>query len=328
MQKISENLLKEAIFGSVNTYIQNGELIMCRFSDSQFDYFSKTNNYMEKFKKSKASSGIHIDFYTDATELYIEMNCSVASSQSPCFADIYVDGVLKDHFGYNEKAEGKIQKTVNFKEGLKRITLWLPCLFQARITDFCLNSDVFTPAKKDMKILFVGDSITQGYTSEFPSLTYTNIITRELNAECVNQGIGAAIFDEENLDENLCFSPDIVVIAYGTNDWAHSHEFNFELNATKYLEKICRVYKNVKKYAVTPIWRGMLDVRGRNAVMSFDEMHILLENIYKNFDIKVVDGMKLVPHREEFFMPDLTHPNEMGFLHYGNNLLKEISKDL
>lgn len=326
MRKIDENLLKKAVFGAVNTYIEEGELIMCRFSQRQIDYFAQINNYIEKSKKSKASAGIHIDFYTDATELKIEFECSIASSQAPCFVDLYVDGVMKEHFGYSEETDRKIEKTVNFNQGLKRITLWLPCLFQARIKDFSLNSDLFKPAEKDVKILFVGDSITQGYTSEFPSLTYTNIVTRELNAECVNQGIGGAVFDEMDLDENLPFSPDIVVIAYGTNDWAHGNERDLESNATAYIEKICRVYKNAKKYAVTPIWRGMLEKKDRNAVMSFEEMHILLEDIYKNFDIKVIDGMKLVPHREEFFMSDVLHPNELGFLHYGNNLLKEILK--
>ena len=45
-----------------------------------------------------------------------------------------------------------------------------------------------------------------------------------------------------------------------------------------------------------------------------------------NTDVLVIDGMKLVPHREEFFKADMTHPNEMGFLHYGSNLLKEVLK--
>lgn len=60
--------------------------------------------------------------------------------------------------------------------------------------------------------------------------------------------------------------------------------------------------------------------------MSFKEMHILLAEICRSFDVKVIDGMNLVPHCKEFFKADMTHPDEKGFLHYGNNLLKGISK--
>lgn len=326
MKKTDMKLLAEAVFGSVDTYVENEELVMRRFTQHQIQHFDQTHNYIEKPKKSKASSGMNIDFYTDATQMYLELSCSVASSQPLCYVDIYVDGVMEDHFGYNSKIDGKIEKTVSFKPGSKRITIWLPCLFEARIANLSLNSEDFAPAKKDIRILFEGDSITQGYTSQFPSLTYTNIVTRGLNADGVNQGIGGALFDESDPDDNLPFSPDIVVISYGTNDWSHSRERDFESNASAYLSKMCEIYKTARIFVVTPIWRGNIEEKSKNAVMSFDEMHVLLEDICRNFGVEVIDGMKLVPHRNEFFVPDLTHPNEMGFLHYGNNLLRELER--
>ena len=125
----------------------------------------------------------------------------------------------------------------DFDNGEKRVTLWFPCLFETQITEFLLDGEMFKPVEKQTKILFFGDSITQGYTSEFPSLTYTNIVTRELNAESVNQGIGAALFDATDLDEELPFSPEMVFVAYGTNDWAHSGERDFSSNAKTYIKK-------------------------------------------------------------------------------------------
>ena len=115
-------------------------------------------------------------------------------------------------------------------------------------------------------------------------------------------------------------------MAYGTNDWAHSGERDFSANAKAYIKKICNLYPDAEKYIILPIWRGLLEEKGKNAVMSFEEMHLLLAEICKPFDVKVIDGMKLVPHRKEFFKADMTHPDEKGFLHYGNNLLKGILK--
>ncbi len=326
MRKIQNDVLKTAVFGSVNTFEENGILKMYRFTDKEFKYFEENENYIHRFKKGKASSGINIDFYTDATLMKISMNCYVASSQTPCFVDVYVDGIMKEHFGYNVKEAGTIEKEIEFSCGVKRVTVWLPCLFEAQITEFLLNGEMFKPAEKERKLLFFGDSITQGYTSEFPSLTYTNIVTRELNAESVNRGIGAALFDAEVPSDELPFTPEMVFVAYGTNDWAHSGERDFSANAKAYIERICKIYPNAEKYVILPVWRGLLEEKGKNAVMSFDEMHILLAQICKAYDVEVIDGMKLVPHRAEFFKADMTHPNEMGFLHYGNNLLKGISK--
>ena len=328
MKRIEYKILKPAIFGSVNTYEEDGVLKLRRFTKKQLEHFDATLNYINKPKKSKASSGMNIDFYTDSTVLEIDLNCYVASSQNPCFIDIYVDGIMEGHFGYKAKEDGKINARLELGEGKKQVTIWLPCLFEANMVDFRLDDGaVFEPAKKDCNVLFLGDSITQGYTSEFPSLTYTNIITRKLNAHSINHGIGAGLFDASDLDEDFPFEPDKIFVAYGTNDWYHSGDRDLPQNANAFYQKLCRLYPNAQIYAILPIWRGNLVEKGKNATMSFEEMHVLLADICKNYNVTVIDGMELTPHYEGFFLPDLTHPNEMGFLHYGENLYKAIRKE-
>ena len=44
---------------------------------------------------------------------------------------------------------------------------------------------------------------------------------------------------------------------------------------------------------------------------------------YKN--IRVVEGFKLVPHLEEYYLDNL-HPNCLGTEVYGRNLVEEIRK--
>ena len=47
-------------------------------------------------------------------------------------------------------------------------------------------------------------------------------------------------------------------------------------------------------------------------------------NQYEN--IHIIDGLKLVPHLDYFFL-DRLHPNALGMKLYGDNLAKEILKN-
>ena len=328
MKRIEYDLLKTAIFGSLKTFEEDGVIKMRRFTDKQMEHFDETLNYINKPKKCRASSGMNIDFYTDSTAVKLDLNCYVASSQAACYVDIYVDGIMKGHFGYNAKEDGKISAELELGAGKKRVTIWLPCLFDVNIVDFSLDEGAcFEPAKKDCNIMFLGDSITQGYTSEFSSLTYTNIITRHLNAHCINHGIGAAVFDASDLDTDFPFRPDIIFVAYGTNDWYHSADKDLAINADAFYQKLCKLFPQAKIYAILPIWRANIARVSEIATMSFDEMHTVLADICNKYNVDVIDGRELTPHCAKFFRPDGTHPNEMGFLQYGENLYRAIRKE-
>lgn len=327
MKKIEFSLLKSSIFGSVNTFEEDGAIKLRRFTDKQMKHFDDTLNYIDKPRKSRASSGMNIDFYTDSPVIKLELSCRVASSQPLCYVDVYVDNIMTNHFGCNTKEDTRICTEFEVGKGKKRVTIWLPCLFDASISEFAIEDGAcFEPAKKDCNIMFLGDSITQGYTTEFPSLTYTNIVTNRMNAHCINQGIGGALFDKSDLDEELPFEPDIIFVAYGTNDWYHSGDRDLGKNADSFYQKLCSIYPKTKIYAILPIWRANIPRVSEIATMGFDEMHTVLENICRKYNVETIDGRKLTPHHEKFFLPDGTHPNEMGFLQYGENLYKVIEK--
>ena len=325
MKKIGFDLLKSSIFGSINTFEENGAIKLRRFTDKQMKHFDATLNYIDKPRKCRASSGMNIDFYTDSTTVKFKLNCYVASSQSLCYIDIYTDGVMNGHFGYDAKENGRVSTEFEVGNGKKRVTIWLPCLFEISIANFEIDDNAyFEPAKKDCSIMFLGDSITQGYTTEFPSLTYTNIVTSRMNAHGINQGIGGALFDESDLDAELLFQPDIIFVAYGTNDWYHSADRDLVTNADAFYKRLCSIYPKTKIYAILPIWRANIAKVSEIATMSFEEMHIILENICNKYSVGIINGLELTPHCAEFFRSDGTHPNEIGFLQYGENLYNII----
>ena len=113
-----------------------------------------------------------------------------------------------------------ITKSIQLDGNEHRITLYLPAhgigiLGAVEIED----GATLRPHTYDRKMLFIGDSITQGWDSTWDSLSYANHVTRFFNAYSVIQGIGGAKYHDTTFDEAIDFEPDVVIIAYGTNDW-------------------------------------------------------------------------------------------------------------
>lgn len=86
-----------------------------------------------------------------------------------------------------------------------------------------------------MKIIFLGDSITEGAGASRPENTYVSIVEKTLGIECLNYGIGGTRFARQkelhcncvqfNYDFNMRFEilpdADFLVCLGGTNDFGH-----------------------------------------------------------------------------------------------------------
>ena len=324
--KIENNELKKALFGAFRTDEKNGALRMYRFTEKQVEYFEETENYIHKAMKSRATAGMTFDFYTDSEMIGIEATGTRASGQSYCYIDVYVDGEISGHFGFVDREPKKYSFSMELKPGRKRVTVYLPCLFGVEISNFELSDNAsFESVTKDKKFMFFGDSITQGYITEYPSMSYPNIFSRHFDGECVNQGIGAGLFDANDLDDDFPYKPDKVFVAYGTNDWYHS--IDVKITAKAYYERLCRIFKDSEIYAIIPIWRVNYKEKEEITNMKFFDFREELIKVCEQFErVTVIDGFELVPHDAKYFCPDGTHPNTDGLTEYGENLVKKINE--
>lgn len=57
-----------------------------------------------------------------------------------------------------------------------------------------------------------------------------------------------------------------------------------------------------------------------------DYRKLLRKEAKKYPQLKVVEGIHLVPHCLDFYVEDGLHPNELGFTQYAKNLLSEMKK--
>lgn len=325
MNNVNFDTLKSAVKGALRIYEQENKLFLRRFTLDQEQFFNQTVNYVNKPLKSKASTSMVIDFVSNTESLQFSAQTFVASTRTLCFFDVYCDDELIAHCGYNIKEDGEVIVTANFKSGKKRIRIYLPNLFETRIKSFCIDDGaMFIPYKSPIKWLFLGDSITQGYVAEYSSNTYANQVARAFDAQVVSWAIGGAYFLADDLADQIDFVPDVISVAYGTNDWAHGYDI--EKNATEYFTKLKKVFPKAKVVCITPIWRGDIERRQANATMPFEKVGDLIKNICQKFNISVIDGSKLVSKDLSNFIEDNLHPNDKGFDEYAKNLIKELKE--
>lgn len=204
-----------------------------------------------------------------------------------------------------------------------RHELWMPVTLGGPIS-IQLDGDVDDGKPLEKKLLTVGDSITQGMVSEGPSGTYAAMLARTLDADLRNHGIGGHVFDAGLADGIPGWEPDIVTIAYGTNDWSGGITRDDILShATEHLRKLQQLHQKARFFLLTPLWRVH---EGKPNSKSGETLRESVSRIFEldGDDVSVIDGSTLMPHHVRYTTDGL-HPNELGMAHLGTKIAKLIS---
>ena len=325
--KLNFEQMKEITLGVLKVEINEaGEYCFYRFTEHQMeDIYIEIPDF---YKKSKAAAGIRLDFMTDSASLSFRYSIKSGSSRKFYFFDCFVDGVLISHEGEMEMVEkaGEITVALGTDKRERRVTLWLPGLSIVRLSDVTLDDGAsLRRAATARKILVLGDSITQGYDAVYPSQSYANKLAWALDAEIVNQAIGGEIFRPAILDENLPFTPDLITVAFGTNDWSGQTAENFEKNADGFYTKLATLYPNTPVFAILPIWRA--DWEKVTRAKPFHESREILRGLAeKHPNFRGIDGMSLTPHLPAFSSDLYPHPNDLGFEIYAQELVRRMQE--
>ncbi len=306
--------LKNIYFGAYEfEETSDGYLQSFQYSKEQVEYFKGA--FEMWYERCTASSAKTLEFTTSATKLSLEYKfiwkCSLDSFE------LMVDGLITDIAYVKDIAdEGTI--TWNLPEGEKDVIIYLPADATVLVRNFAIDAEV-KRAKKNEKVLWLGDSITQGYGPLRSSHTYVSVANRMLNYDILNQGIGGYIYDKNSLMKMEGYTPDKIIVALGTNQYGDETMTAVE----EYYERLIGIYGNeIPILCITPLWRGDSE-DGLPTLIAYCEKIKKIVSQYKN--IRVVEGMKLVPHLPEYFLDNL-HPNCLGCELYGRNLVKEIQK--
>ena len=310
--------ITEIFKGVIRVTEEEGTYTPLRFSDEQLKEYQR----QPTIPYSKCTTGVRMDFYTDAKEISFSFSLGTFGNDDNATIpqdrfDIFENGEYQASVAASHKSSVKeVTYTRTSTEAESRITVLFPTRHEAKISDLSLgNYRPYTEYTK--KILFLGDSITQGLYADKPSDGYADQVSRALGADYLNLAVGGEKFRADALGEDVPFTPDHIVIALGTNDKHQNYALiSIERNATAYYEKVSQLYPNVPVTVNTPF-----ENQGDDYVESYIK-------VAEKFGFKAIDGRTLIPPKRENFNPDEVHPSSTGFNLIAQNLLPQLKQHM
>ena len=311
--KLTNEELKQVYFGAYEfDQTQDGWLQAFQYSKEQIAYFKKAFDFW--YDRCTASTSKTLEFVTAAENISFEYKMIWKGSEDSF--EVAADDLIIDiRYVHGMDEEGKL--SFSLPSGSKKVTVYLPADATVLIRNFETDAPV-TPAKKGAKVLWLGDSITQGFGPLRSACTYVSVANRILNYDIINQGIGGYVYDKNSVMEMPGYKPEKIIVALGTNQFGCETMKDVE----EFYERLMEVYGDTPVLCVSPLWRGDVP-NSEDTLTRFCENVKKIAGGYKN--VKVVDGFKLVPHLPEYYL-DKLHPNCFGAEVYGRNLVREIEK--
>ncbi|MBE6957894.1 MAG: SGNH/GDSL hydrolase family protein [Ruminococcaceae bacterium] len=289
--------------------------------------------YLEKswpsfHQRTFATAGVSLEFDTDSEKLLLGVEAETACGYRWYVHSIFANDVrVGELSGFVPEGE-TVRQTEAFSlgEGMKRVRIVFPWNKCSRITRLELDDgSLVIPVPKKRKMLIFGDSITQGYTCWLPENSYANRIARYLDADAINKGIGGAPYWPELAKTYDGFQPDLILVAYGANDWNSCTEEEFLQNSTEFCKNLRQNYPKAKILALSPIWSKTREEK-QSQRWPFGNLVAQLKSLPDVVDdLCVIEGTDIVPFDTACFAEDGVHPNDVGFAHYAQNLQEAMT---
>lgn len=242
--------------------------------------------------------------------------------------DVEVDNTVIRGFRMNIGDGPQEIELFNMTAGpIRNVKVYLPVSVEVGIESIELpDGAIVDPLlRPEKRLLCLGDSITQGMNTRSPIAAYPSQLGRLMTMDVLNQGVGGHIFETSWLDTDFPFRPELIIVAYGTNDWFRGLDRNrIRSNVQAFMIRLREVFPANESSVVVvgPIWRNDFNtVRQGGDLREFSR--VILETAAEFGDAHTVDGIRLVPS-QDWYVEDGVHPNDVGFLHYAVRLYQEI----
>jgi lysophospholipase L1-like esterase len=192
------------------------------------------------------------------------------------------------------------------------------------------------------KIIFLGDSITEGVGASATHKRYTDLVAQKTGAIVYNHGVsGTRIAKQKNTsfdldcDKDFCFrapamekDADVIVVFGGTNDYGHGDaelgSFCDRTNDTFYgalhtlYTYLCETYPKAQKVIMTPLHRSNEDKPSSQNEPLKTYVEIIRE-VAEYYSLPVLDmyensGIQPnIPANSQAYTVDGLHPNDAGY---------------
>ena len=317
---LSFEQIKSVTKGAVKIWQDGDAIRFAKCTDKQVAAWYKHGSDLLG-TRAEATTGVRLDFYTNSKTFAFK-------SLSGGNFELLIDGILRERYTPGEdgciEAKFELCDSIGKKKEEVRVTLVFPSHSIGRLKYAEIDDGAYirVPEYKT-KMLFMGDSITQGHNSKYDTFSYAWRTVSFFDADAVINGIGGAFFMPESFDK-IAFEPDTVIIAYGTNDACRSDYDTMKSKTVGFLDLVKDAYANKKVVVLSPIWRAKAD--GAFMGEDFEKKRDMVEEEAAARGFYVINGLKLVPPLEDLYVDKYLHPNGLGFGVYAENLIKELVK--
>ena len=316
--KLTAEQLRTVAGGAVLVTQEKDGVHFERFTEAERAAYADNAGHITK---THATAGVRLEFMTDSRTLALCANVGHGCSRLWFSFEVFVNGGKIGELGNGDTERfGRFKGTFTLGEGMKRVCVYFPWSASVAVKELSLDrGSVFVPVTRKFTLVTYGDSITQGYDARYPSQTYVSRLADALGADVYNKGIGGDLFRPALAAADCGVTPDVIAVAYGTNDWACGNREVFERDCRVFLETLSQRYPKAQLFAITPVWRA--DCRADEG-WRFEQMTAYIQSVAAELpNVTAVDGWRLVPHDTAYFADAFLHPSDEGFARYAENLL-------
>ena len=340
--KLTFDQIKSITKGAVRVEEENGRIQFFRFTKEQERVYKKASIEQNRsfYERCAATAGVRLLFKTNSKALKLAVEVLKCTSRTYFSFDIFVNGKMYDSIDNFSQVElpinytevelpvGDFAKEIPLGDGDKEVCVYFPWSVRPILEEVTLDDGAFVePIKTEKRLLAFGDSITQGYDALRSHIRYASRLADKLGAEEFNKGIGGEVFFPALAETRDNFTPDVITVAYGTNDFSLREENDFKVRCREFYVALSKTYPNSKIFAITPIWRS--DYKGERAFGPFENVERFIRSSVADLEnVTVLSGFDFVPKDSKYYSDLRLHPNDEGFAFYADNLYNEISKYL
>lgn len=310
----------ELVHGAAEVVVGENGFSLLRMTRRLSDFYS----YSEAAEiRANCPSGVRICFRSDTS--FIGMRLNYGRPARKIYAvDLIIDGIERLTFAPQDIEHGFAFNAELPAGGAEHsIEVHMPHLCECTVEELIIEDGAtLAPLKfTGGRMIFLGDSITQGMTSSSPARAYASLLAAGLKRDFHNICVGGAVMRREVGKMALDLSWKTAVAAFGVNDCSQQRALEEFTADTRGMFEALTSRSEANVYALTPIpWPASPPDR------KLEDFRDAIRVAARHFErVQVIEGTELVPNDARYFV-DGCHPNDAGMQAYAENLLEQISR--
>lgn len=314
---------REDLFHGISSLEKTTQgVVPLRMTAKLLDFYRRASDAW--FIRARCSAGVRLKFRTAAGKLAMKVGFGPFCRDFFGF-DVSCAGNLVRHFTQDHSGESFAFETALPGRGPRVVTVAFPWQTECTITAFQLDdaSLVEPVAYPRQPMVFIGDSITQGFVVSSPGDSYAARTARCLGRDSVNLAVGGMVMLGEAVEGALAYDWDTAVLAYGVNDCSKHRELkDFRADSMRSLQALCS-RAGAKVFVIAPLpWPGC--PAEHPAELALPRYREILAECVANFpQATLINGLELLENDPQYFA-DGVHPNREGMERIARRLIPRL----